>query len=317
MEEDKLLNQIKSAAENAETKDFSGMDKVWNRVEEKLDKKEDKKAIWRWKKIAVAASLLLFGTLGYQFLKNDQNVVKSNEAVTVTDSTKNTSPLKIDVASAEPQNPEIRQDAEQILQKQITIAGQTGALELTTNSDMIPGADEVIAKDAVTQTETYKFTVDEAIPKTNEGAYNSATANNNGYLRSNTKYDYSITDSKEVELFMYKSSKVPDKKEDPLVVFEDKVIKKKLENIQFSAADSLVVLKEPLYIINGVEYTEQEVFGPKPTSPYTPLTKQDIETISILQNEKATEIYGDKGKNGVVIITTKQRKPVSASTKAK
>jgi hypothetical protein len=56
MEENKLFNEIKSAAENAETKDFPGMEKVWNRVEEKLD---NKKEVWRWKKIAVAASILL------------------------------------------------------------------------------------------------------------------------------------------------------------------------------------------------------------------------------------------------------------------
>jgi hypothetical protein len=317
MEEDKLLNQIKSAAENAETKDFPGMDKVWNRVEEKLDNKADKKEVWRWKKIAVAASLLLLGTLGYQFLQNDKNVVKSNNAVTITDTLKKSEPVKTEVATAEPQNPEIRQDAEQILQKQITIAGQMGALDLPSKSEIIAEADVEAAKGTTTKTEVYKFTIDEGIPKISEGSYNSATANNNGYLKISSKYDYSKADAKDVELFVQKSTNTPDKKEDPLVVIEDKVVKRKLENIEFNTADSLVVLKEPLYIINGVEYTEQEVFGPKPTSPYTPLTKQDIETISILQNEKAIEVYGDKGKNGVVIITTKQRKPASASTKAK
>ena len=37
--QDKLYNQFKSAAENAETKDFPGMENVWNRVEQKLDTK--------------------------------------------------------------------------------------------------------------------------------------------------------------------------------------------------------------------------------------------------------------------------------------
>ena len=55
MEENRLFNQIKSAAGNAETKDFPGMENVWQRVENKLDTKEDKKAIGRWKKMAVAA----------------------------------------------------------------------------------------------------------------------------------------------------------------------------------------------------------------------------------------------------------------------
>jgi len=120
------------------------------------------------------------------------------------------------------------------------------------------------------------------------------------------------------EMFLDKSAKKSNaKKEEPLVVIDNKVETRPLEDIAFEDNDSLVVLKEPLYIINGVEYTEQEVFGPHPTSPYTPLNKQEIETISILQEEKAIEIYGKKGKKGVVVIITKNGKPVSASKKAK
>lgn len=100
------------------------------------------------------------------------------------------------------------------------------------------------------------------------------------------------------------------KKDDPLLVIDDKA--EDLQNIgklNPEDVESIVVLAEPLYIINGVEYSEKEVFGPNPTSPYSPLNEQDIETISILQKEKATEIYGKKGEKGVVIITTKNGKP--------
>jgi hypothetical protein len=293
MEEDKLFNQIKSATENAETKDFPGMEKVWNRVEEKLDNKADKKAVWRWKKIAVAASLLLFATLGYQFLKNNSGSVKPNEVVTTTiDSIKKTSEAPNEIVTAEPSNPIIRKDAGQILQKQIKPETQV-AVETDIN-----------AENAINITVT---------PIVSQGQSHSA---------SDTKTeDYTLKTKKaksnEVEMFLDKTNQVSNtKKEDPLVVIEDKVVKKKLENIEFNEADSLVVLKEPLYIINGKEFTEQEVFGPNPTSPYTPLNKQEIETISILQNEKAIEVYGNKGKKGVVVITTKNAKPISDSAKA-
>ena len=36
---DTLFNQIKSAAKNAESQEFPGMEKVWSRVEDKLDNK--------------------------------------------------------------------------------------------------------------------------------------------------------------------------------------------------------------------------------------------------------------------------------------
>ena len=111
-------------------------------------------------------------------------------------------------------------------------------------------------------------------------------------------------------LFLPPAKKTSIKKDDPLLVIDDKA--EDLQNIgklNPEDVESIVVLAEPLYIINGVEYSEKEVFGPNPTSPYSPLNEQDIETISILQKEKATEIYGKKGEKGVVIITTKNGKP--------
>ena len=85
-----------------------------------------------------------------------------------------------------------------------------------------------------------------------------------------------------------------------------KEIPKKLNDEEI---ESIIVLKEPLYIINGVEYSEKSLFGTHPTSPYAPLNKQNIETLTILQDEEAIEKYGDKGRKGVVIITTKNKVP--------
>ena len=76
--QDKIFNKIKNASQKAEEKDFPAFEKVWMRVEEKLDKKEDKRTIILWKKWAIAASLLLFFTLGYQFLKTDSKIITPN-----------------------------------------------------------------------------------------------------------------------------------------------------------------------------------------------------------------------------------------------
>ncbi|HEU0136258.1 MAG TPA: hypothetical protein VFQ50_03125, partial [Flavobacterium sp.] len=110
-------------------------------------------------------------------------------------------------------------------------------------------------------------------------------------------------------------------KPNPLLVVEgnvvpegkkyDRTLKEALTKAE-NADEEIVVLKEPLYIINGIYYSEDDLFGEKPTSPYAPLNKQEIETITILQGEKATAIYGAKGSKGVVIITTKNRKPADA-----
>lgn len=285
--EDKIFEDFKSAAKNEEAKDFSAMDKVWSRVEDKLDNKKDKKAMLLWKKIAVAASLLLVTTLGYQFFKNNPNDIKLNQPITTNDSIKKVNPNA--VATSEIPNPTIKNDAEQILKNQINTTSQ-------------------VAVGAVSGTSLMTISTDSLTSDT-KGFYSPKPAITD---------DIKKADAKDVELFINKNSKVSNvQKEEPLVVIDNKVEKKSIRELQFNDADSLVVLKEPLYIINGVEYTEQQLFGPNPTSPYTPLNKQEIETLSILQDEKAIEIYGNKGKKGVVIITTKNGKPVNASKKAK
>ncbi len=92
-------------------------------------------------------------------------------------------------------------------------------------------------------------------------------------------------------------------------VKRDKMMTAEMKNLQPENVESLVILDEPLYIIDGIYYSEDDLFGKNPTSPYAPLNQQDIKTITILQDLEATEKYGEKGKKGVVIITTKTGKP--------
>ena len=89
----------------------------------------------------------------------------------------------------------------------------------------------------------------------------------------------------------------------------DKRVQAGMPSFQPENLESLVVLDEPLYIIDGIYYSENDLFGNNPTSPYAPLNKQEIKTITILQDLEATSKYGEKGKKGVVIITTKNGKP--------
>lgn len=53
----------------------------------------------------------------------------------------------------------------------------------------------------------------------------------------------------------------------------------------------------PLVFLNGVEITKQEVANVKP---------DDIKAISVLKDKSATALFGEKVKNGVILITTKE-----------
>ncbi len=52
---------------------------------------------------------------------------------------------------------------------------------------------------------------------------------------------------------------------------------------------------QPLYILDG-----------KPVPSIENINPEDIESISVLKNESSVAIYGEKGKNGVILITTKK-----------
>ncbi|MFN3756939.1 MAG: von Willebrand factor type A domain-containing protein [Flavobacterium sp.] len=68
--QDKMFEAFKKASEQEEIKEFPAMEKVWTRVEEKLDRKKDRKAIILWQRFGIAASVLLIATLGYMWIQS-------------------------------------------------------------------------------------------------------------------------------------------------------------------------------------------------------------------------------------------------------
>ncbi|MDD3003306.1 TonB-dependent receptor [Flavobacterium sp.] len=73
---------------------------------------------------------------------------------------------------------------------------------------------------------------------------------------------------------------------------------------------------DPMYIIDDVPYPSQSLGSTdvsngvmlNPTSPLNSLNPSDIESIEVLKDADATAIYGSRGANGVVLITTKRGK---------
>ncbi len=97
---------------------------------------------------------------------------------------------------------------------------------------------------------------------------------------------------------------------DAILLVDGKIYSSKMLSIlPPEVIEDISFLRNPLYLINGREYSEEELFGSNPTSPYAPLNKQEIETIVILQEKEAVPVYGEKGRKGVVIVSTKNGKP--------
>ena len=61
-QDNNLFDQFKKAADNSESTDFPGLEKVWSRVDAKLDTQiyqQQKNINSGWKKFAVAASIVV------------------------------------------------------------------------------------------------------------------------------------------------------------------------------------------------------------------------------------------------------------------
>lgn len=300
MDNQDIFNKIKSAAENAETKEFPGMEKVWSRIDAKLDDKVEKKQNNNLKKLMIAASVLLIFSIGYQFLKSDKNTVSPNEnsIVTkeiiknkITDSIENNAVVTTEKIT----NPIIKQNADEVLQKQITTqnvvasSNEIDASPIQENNEVIKASKENI-KDQAVQKSSGTWLV------------------NNKFESRGVAYEKVESNAKK-EILEEKTKEQSAKKLDPIIIVDGKATNKTTADLNDENIESILELPNPIYYINSVLYTEEELFGPNPTSPYAPLNKQKIESTTVLTPEKAIKIYGQKGKNGVVIITTKDGKP--------
>ena len=72
---------------------------------------------------------------------------------------------------------------------------------------------------------------------------------------------------------------------------------------------SVSASQEPLYVIDGIEMNNTNISSiTAQTNPLLALNPNDIESIDILKDASAAAIYGAKGTNGVILITTKRGK---------
>ncbi|WP_417857515.1 SusC/RagA family TonB-linked outer membrane protein [Xanthomarina gelatinilytica] len=87
--------------------------------------------------------------------------------------------------------------------------------------------------------------------------------------------------------------------------------------VRIRGQNSIMGANEPLYIIDGIPFDSQSLSShfasggiiPRGNaSPISAINPETIESIEVLKDADVTAIYGSRGANGVVLITTKQGK---------
>ncbi len=89
--------------------------------------------------------------------------------------------------------------------------------------------------------------------------------------------------------------------------------------VRVRGGTSITSSNDPLYVIDGVPISNSagisqaninnygiDIFDEEPTNPLMTLNPDDIESITVLKDASATAIYGSRGANGVIVITTKK-----------
>lgn len=86
----------------------------------------------------------------------------------------------------------------------------------------------------------------------------------------------------------------------------------RVSSIRLRGQNSIANGSDPLFIIDGIPFSPTTLTNPSFgggaafLSPFNSINPLDIESMEILKDGDATAIYGSRGANGVVIITTKK-----------
>lgn len=89
--------------------------------------------------------------------------------------------------------------------------------------------------------------------------------------------------------------------------------------VRVRGGTSLTGVNDPLYVIDGIPISTTagvssanirgngtDFFDQEPTNPLMTINPNDIESITVLKDASSTAIYGSRGANGVIVITTKK-----------
>ena len=271
--EEKLYKKIQQAAQNAEQKDFPGMENIWARVENKLETQTLQQEKHLWKKIAVAASIVLVGTLAFLLLQPKENIIVPENTISAIDTTKNEIPTPESANGFATTNPVIKKDAKEILQQRIVIQNNivindtinySSRKEVTIHNPMM--LEEVQAKTSFA-------------PELRNDASNAAFLSNQGYAAKGKAYSITTVSAEDIS-----QEPIKEMMNNDFVIIRGQISKESANG------------NEPLIVLNNHLVTKAILNDIDPNS---------IASVTVLKNQAAISLYGEKGKNGAIVLTTK------------
>lgn len=328
---DKKFNEASQSLEEPVT--FPGLDKIWAKVEEKLDKKDEKKKVIPiWFPYGIAASLMIGLGAFYFIQKNNSSESGKNIVVQNTVSPNVNSKIQ-EIDSVVKTNIEKEMSVQKEIQKPEILVHQTITPEPTISPVYHNGIslqNSHIAKDnlvymepdhdGVLDKEDVKPSNEEIVVKgyrtvKNQFYTSSATSNTSSEVVKE-RNQYSILNHSAPIIAMgdyqnYSSnfdirnefkqknniSKALIGTVSGLQVVPNSGISGSSKQIVIRGISSFNGNTQPLYVVNGV---------PQSGEVFSKINPNSIQNIEVLKDASATAIYGSRGSNGVIVIKTKK-----------
>ncbi|UOE37191.1 vWA domain-containing protein [Chryseobacterium oryzae] len=328
---DKKFNEASQSWEEPVT--FPGFDKIWSKVEEKLDEKDEKKKIMPiWFPYGIAASLMIGLGAFYFIQKNNSSENGKNTVAQNTVSPKVNSKIQ-EIDSVVKTNIEKEKSVQKEIQKPEILVHQTIIPEPTISPvyhNEISLQNSNIAKDnlvymepdhdGVLDKEDVKPSNEEIVVKgyktvKNQSNILSGTSNTSSeVVKERNQYSILNHSAPIIAMGDYQnySSNFDIRNEfkqknnisqaligtvSGLQVVPNSGIPGSSKQIVIRGISSFSGNTQPLYVVNGI---------PKSADEFRKLNPNSIQSIEVLKDASATAIYGSRGSNGVIVIKTKK-----------
>lgn len=335
---DKIYKQFKEAARKTEQQEFERIEAVWNRVEEKLDKKKKRRGIVWWKYTGAAAVILVFISIGNLIMRNDADpiivpdVLPENN-ITVIDTQKvnkafNTAAEEVNnevIVTTEPQDKYAYDTLrnEKVINRELTWEQKNDAGAFRTTGKVNRKDSNPIANSAIPHI-AYSEETDKVKPVLNNKNKNvNASISNMATISPNASNQYPAVTANKYPI--HKDAKVVANKK-----YRDGDLAKDVETIEGRTnasmiqslqgqvaglkiatasgqpgADDTIILRGVGSIRGNVEPLFIIDGIPVDEDGFRSLNQNDIDSFTILKDAAATSIYGNRGANGVIVIKTK------------
>ncbi|WCM41716.1 von Willebrand factor type A domain-containing protein [Flavobacterium sp. CBA20B-1] len=319
---------------------FPNMDEVWDKIEQKLDQKETKKVIPYWKYAGIAAALLVFVSVGIQFIKNNpqkEDLPAVNEQRMVIDEYKGK-----EILNEEKTSQKDIYAFEEVVKEDETNAEQKKK-EFLPKKEAVSNASKSVANDIKFQEVEAKSDHKVKNELTSQKEFNEATFSGR---EADGSYDSVRSRSYQTSVADKGSQGITRKNNDDelgeIVVDSYRTTSKKAANTAVSTVTSKTIEGRPnasiiqtlqgqvpglniatgygqpdssnttvvLRGIGSVSTGEEPLYVidgmPATSAQFRALNPNDIESVTVLKDSGATAIYGNRGANGVIKIDTQQ-----------